>query len=209
MTDISLSEIEIRILGCLIEKEITTPEYYPLTLNSLTTACNQKTNRDPVVEYGEDSVREAVEGLLEKNLVLLCGAKDGRVAKYDDYFADTFHLTPAQTVVMCILMLRGPQTPGEIRGRAERLYAFESINEVQAVLDELASREEGALVMRLAREPGRREACYTHLLGGAPEVVASEDSDDRLSRMEEQLEALRQEVDEIRQQFLEFRRQFE
>ncbi len=139
--EIVLSDIEIRVLGSLVEKEITTPEYYPLSLNALTNACNQKSNRDPVVDYDEDEVRDALYELKDKGLALTC--EGSRVFKYDNYFADKFALSPEEVAVMCVLMLRGPQTPGEIRSRTDRLHAFEELSEVETTLEGLASREDG------------------------------------------------------------------
>lgn len=213
---ITLTDPEIRVLGSLVEKEITTPEYYPLSLNSLINACNQKTNRDPVVSYSECTVTEALEALCEKGLVLLAGGRDSRVPKYDNYFADSFHLSPAETAAMCVLMLRGPQTPGEIRARAERLYEFAELSDVEEVLEGLAAREEGPLVMRLPRQPGRKEHRYAHLLSGAAaEDTAEADGNGlcgeigRIQEIEGEIAALRQELRDLRDQFVSFKAEFE
>jgi len=202
-----LSDIEIRVLGSLVEKEITTPEYYPLSLNALTTACNQKSNREPVVEYDEDEVRDAIFTLKDKGLAITC--EGSRVFKYDNYFADKFSLSPDEVAVMCVLMLRGPQTPGEIRSRTDRLYAFEELSEVENTLEGLASREDGPFVVKLPRQPGRKEQRWAQLLGG--EVAIDETTEqpaesgeslrDRVDRLEADLAALRAEFSEFRKQF--------
>ena len=217
--DFVLTEPEIRVIGCLVEKEITTPEYYPLSLNSLLTACNQKTNRDPVVSYGECTVQEAIDRLRDKGLVILATGRDDRVAKYDNYFADALHLTAAQSAVMCVLMLRGPQTPGEIKQRAERLYEFANLAEVEETLEELTEREEGPLAVMLPRQPGRKEHRYAHLLGEAAESLMALEAGNqpegscaeanRIAQLEEQIVTLRTELQELRDQFAEFKRQFE
>lgn len=205
--DYILSEPEIRVLGSLVEKEITTPEYYPLSLNALTNACNQKSNREPVVDYDEDEVRDALYELKDKGLAITC--EGSRVFKYDNYFADKLDLSGAEVAAMCVLMLRGPQTPGEIRNRTDRLHPFTELSEVESTLDGLASREE-PLVVKLPRQPGRKENRYAHLLGGE---VTVEPSDEQPS---ESGESLREKVDRLeadlaalRQEFAEFRKQFE
>ncbi len=200
--DFLLSEPEIRVLGSLVEKEATTPEYYPLTLNSLVLACNQKTNRDPVVSYDEDEVREALDSLIEKDLVIVCDRKDSRVLKYDNYMADKLGLTAAENAVMCVLMLRGAQTPGEIRQRTERIHSFDELSEVEQILEGLASKE-SPMVARLPRSPGHKENRYVHLLSGASAEVetAPESLRDRVELLEAQVEALMQEFAEFKKQF--------
>ena len=209
-----LSEPELRVLGSLVEKETTTPEYYPLSLNSLMNACNQKTNREPVVSYDECKVAQAVNDLRDKGLVIVVSARDSRVPKYDNYFSDTYSLSPAESAALCVLMLRGPQTPGEIRGRAERLHEFGELSEVDAVLEGLASREAGALVVKLPRQPGRKEYRYAHLLGGDLDIEAldagsaSESGTGGCSE-KARIERLEAELTALRQEFAEFKKQFE
>ncbi len=170
--EIQLTPTEARVLGCLIEKELSTPEYYPLTLNSLVAACNQKNNRDPVVEYDEKTVVRALEGLREKKLGLRIDMATSRVPKYKHCIKDRFPLNEQQVALLCTLLLRGPQTPGELRGRSERLYPFRDLEQVDEVLQSLISGLEEALVMALPRQPGRKEIRYAHLLSGEPEVSA-------------------------------------
>jgi uncharacterized protein len=167
-----LNEIEVRVLGCLIEKQLTTPEYYPLTLNALVAACNQKSNRDPVVSYDEAAVSAAIEELRELNLVYLYYGSSSRAVKHKHMLPSVLELNEAETAVMCELMLRGPQTAGELRGRTERLHAFEGIGQVQETLDGLAGRDE-PLVLKLERQPGQKEGRFAHLLAGTPENIAS------------------------------------
>src|SRR5204863_2820800 len=159
-----LSDIEVRVLGVLVEKQITTPEYYPLTLNALTLACNQKNNRDPVTTYAEDKVAQAVESLREKNLVYIFYGSTSRVPKYKHVMPEVLHLTPPETAVICVLMLRGPQTPGELRGNASRLFEFAGLDEVEQTLAGLISHEPDALVTRLQRQTGQKEIRFAHLL---------------------------------------------
>jgi len=210
--DLVLSEPEIRVLGSLVEKETTTPDYYPLTLNALVNACNQKTNREPVVSYDEDDVRDALDGLREKDLVIICGPRDSRVPKYDNYLADKLGLTPAEVAVMCVLLLRGPQTPGELRARTERMHAFEELSEIEATLDGLASREESPLVARLPRQPGRKEYRYAHMLGGEVALDSTGglgEPDSPTESTREKIERLEAEIEELRREFAEFKKQFE
>lgn len=213
----TLTDTEIRVLGCLVEKEITTPEYYPLSLNSLVTACNQKSNRDPVVSYDEPTVADAIDSLREKELVIVVKNRDSRVLKYDNYFADFYSFSAQETAVMNVLMLRGPQTVGEIRVRSERLHGFSSIEEVESVLEGLAERGDGPFVLRLPRQAGHKESRWVHLLAGedavsrtpaGSPVVPSSDGE-RIAQLEQQVELLGAELDELRQQFADFRNQFE
>lgn len=217
-----LNEIETRILGSLIEKQITTPEYYPLTLNSLTLACNQKNNRHPVTAYDETSVAEALETLREKNLVYVFYGSTSRVPKYKHVMPEVMHLSPAETAIMCVLMLRGTQTPGELRGNGSRLYSFTSLEEVEETLNALISREPEPLVVRLPRQPGQKEVRFAHLLSGEvdvaaisettppPRAVASRRSDsDRVEKLEEEIERMNAEMLSLKQQFEEFKKQFE
>lgn len=179
-----LDSIQVRVLGSLIEKEIATPENYPLSLNALLNACNQKSSRDPVLELTEDEVRQALHSLEDLDLVSV--AHDSRVPKYEHRIRTVLNLRRDETAVLCLLFLRGPQTSGELRGRSERLYTFDDLSSVQSTLDRLASREPadatatnaaqpnatGPLVVLLPRQPGSREARYAHLLAGAPEIAA-------------------------------------
>jgi uncharacterized protein len=209
---IELTSLEARIVGCLIEKSLTTPDQYPLSLNALTNACNQKSNRDPIMELDERSVQNVLDTLVRKHLVLDRSGFGSRVPKYQHRFCNTgfgtLEFTPIETAVLCELLLRGPQTPGELRTRAARLAELKEVSEVETALSNLAARVEGPFVVRLPREPNRRDARYAHLLGG--EVVISESStpavseprsNSSLARVEhlEQLVAeLRQEIDELK-----------
>ena len=218
-----LNDVEVRVLGSLIEKQLTTPEYYPLTLNALTHACNQISNRDPVVSYDEKTIVRALESLREKNLAYIFYGSESRVPKYKHVVPEVLHLTPQQTAVMCVLMLRGPQTVGEIRGRTTRLYEFKELPEVETTLEELINQEPQPLVARLPRQPGRKESRYAHLLSGPVEAEAQETQpprpetarlavqtgNERIGRLEAEVERLRQEVAELRQQLDDFRKQFE
>ncbi|WP_405238801.1 YceH family protein [Lentisalinibacter orientalis] len=164
--------VEARVIGALIEKEITTPDHYPLSLNALTNACNQKSNRDPVMNLTETEVQEALDSLHRKHLVLDRSGFGSRVVKFKQRFCNTefsdLHFTPGETAIVCLLLLRGPQTPGELRSRSGRLHTFSSLGEVQQCLESLAGREEGPLVTTLPREPGRREIRWAHLFCGEP-----------------------------------------
>jgi uncharacterized protein len=200
--------VELRILGCLIEKQRTTPDAYPLSLNSLRLACNQSTNRDPVVEYDEPTIRAALERLGRKGWTRLASGPGSRAAKYRHLLDEALQLTPSELAVVAVLMLRGPQTPGELKGRTERLYPFGSLEDVEGVLDRLIERE---LVVRLERRPGQKELRYAQLLGGeAPEaavtdVVPAVGGDDdieelraRVERLEDEVVSLRSALDSLR-----------
>jgi len=209
-----LNEVEVRVLGSLVEKQVTTPEYYPLTLNALVAACNQKSNRSPVVAYDEQAVERAAEGLRAKNLVYLFYGSTSRVPKYKHMMTEVFGLSPAELAVMCVLMLRGHQTTGELRGRTDRLYDFSSLQEVEETLDALGAKEPEPLVLKLPRQPGQKEVRYAHLLSGEvsaeqfsvpehaeaamPPVVARSD---RLAALEQEVAALRREFEEFKKQF--------
>ena len=216
----ALNDIETRVLGCLIEKEMTTPEYYPLSLNALTNACNQKSNRDPVMALEEKDVVAALDGLRFKQLVLV-SADGGRVAKYRHILAERMQLLPPELALLGELLLRGPQTPGELRTRAERMSPFPDLAAVEEVLRELIEREQ-PLVTRLARQANRKEARYAQLLSGEPDTFPEEKTpppeaarlrmmaeNDRISRIEGELASLRDEVAGLRQLVEEFKRQFE
>lgn len=203
----TLDPIQTRVLGSLIEKEIVTPENYPLSLNALVNACNQKTSRDPVLELTEDEVRQALHSL--EDLDLISTVHDARVPKYEHRIRTVLNLRRDETAVLCLLMLRGPQTPGELRSRSERLYAFDDIASVQSTLDRLAARDAtadptgtGPLTAVLPRQAGSREARYAHLLGSAPEVsepaqtasVLQETTAQRIARLEAELSSLAETV---------------
>jgi uncharacterized protein len=174
--NVQLTALEARVIGSLIEKAITTPDQYPLSLNALTNACNQKSNRDPVLELDERTVQETLDALTKKHLVLERSGFGSRVPKYQHRFCNTgfgtLEFTPQETAILCELLLRGPQTPGELRSRASRMAPISEVGEVEAALTRLASREDGPYVVRLAREPGRRESRYAHLLSGSVEGAA-------------------------------------
>jgi uncharacterized protein YceH (UPF0502 family) len=194
--------VEIRVLGCLIEKQRTTPDAYPLSLNSLRLACNQATNREPVVDYDEPTIRHALDGLARRGWTRLASGPGSRAAKFRHLFDEALGLDGADVSVLAVLMLRGPQTPGELKGRSERLHRFSSLEEVDAVLERLSGRE---LVARLARRPGQKEERYAQLLGGdpvEPPVPSQEPSlaeeDDRLAEVESALQELRDEIAALR-----------
>lgn len=216
---IILNENEVRVLGALIEKDITTPDYYPLSLNALVNACNQKNNRDPVMNLEEPAVREALHGLQEKRLAGPAGGADSRVTKYEHRAQEVFNFTRAETALICVLLLRGPQTPGELRGRTERMFKFEELSDVQSALERLIERDP-PLVKMLARQPGTKESRYAHLLAGdvagfeaAATTTASAHraaaAEDRVERLESEVSELRREVAGLKQQMETFRKQFE
>ena len=216
--ELSLTETEVRVLGSLIEKDITTPEYYPLSLNALVNACNQKSNRDPVMQLHEDAVRDALGALQERRMAGPAGGADSRVTKYEHRLQEVFNFTRPEIAVLCVLLLRGPQTPGELRGRTERMHHFEVLDEVQSALQRLMQRDP-ALVKVLPRQPGTKEARWAHLLSGdvaaesaQPASIAGErDSDDgeRIARLEEEVASLRREVGELKDQLERLRKQLE
>ena len=210
--DLILNDVEVRVLASLIEKENTTPEYYPLSLNALMLACNQKSNRDPVVSYDEDTVHEALESLRLKRLVR--SAAGSRVVKYEHSFLEVFNLGRRELALLCTLMLRGPQTLGELRDRSERMRSFSDLEEVEACLEGLMRLEPRAIVKRLARQPGTKEPRYMHLLTGdtepsVPLIPTVRPAADSATSLEEQVESLRRELHELREEFSRFRRQFE
>jgi uncharacterized protein YceH (UPF0502 family) len=169
---IVLTLAEARVLGALVEKEATTPDYYPLSLNALINACNQRSNREPVMDLDEEAVRQALHGLEDMKLAGRARGADGRVAKYEHWLGEVFNFSRAETALVCVLLLRGPQTPGELRGRTERMHRFEEIGDVLAGLQKLMEREP-PLVAVLPRQPGTKESRYTHLLSGPVESVAA------------------------------------
>lgn len=215
-----LSEIEVRVLGSLVEKQITTPEYYPLTLNSLTTACNQKNNRNPVTAYSEDQVAQALEALREKNLAYVFYGSTSRVPKYKHVMPEVMRLSQPEVALLCALMLRGPQTPGELRGNASRFHEFHSLEEVEETLNSLMSRDGEPLVARLERQAGQKEIRFAHLLSGEVAIDESPESivprrapaasqTDRVAKLEEEVSALKVQVEELRQRLETFKQQFE
>jgi len=217
--DILLSDVETRVLGALVEKELTTPEYYPLSLNALVNACNQKSNREPVMNLDEDAVREAIRMLDKKGLAGAADNMVSRVSKYEHRLQEAYNFTRHETAILAELLLRGPQTPGELRGRAGRMHSFDGLGIVLTTLRKLMEREP-ALVKLLPRQPGTKEARYAHLLSGDVEVAeaeqpdrsspASEGKDDlRIAHLEEQVTALQSEIAELKNQFAVFKKQFE
>jgi uncharacterized protein len=201
-----LSPVAARVLGSLVEKEITTPEYYPLSLNALANACNQKNNREPVMNLDEDQIRQALHQLEDDGLAGPARGTDSRVAKYEHRMQEVFNFTRGEIAVVCVLLLRGPQTPGELRGRSERMHRFEELSDVQSTLQRLMQREP-PLVKVLPRQPGTKEARYAHLFSGEPaEVVATVETIEyagtgsSMAQMEAEIAALREEVAELRAQ---------
>jgi uncharacterized protein YceH (UPF0502 family) len=223
-----LTEIETRVLGALIEKDITTPDYYPLSPNALVNACNQKNNRDPVMTLDESAVRDALATLQEKRLAGPASGADSRVTKYEHRLQEVFNFDRREIAVVCVLLLRGPQTPGELRGRTDRMYHFEALDDVISTLDRLAQREP-PLSAILPRQPGTKESRYTHLFSGEPPELAGgsgasvgaadstahratstvTSATERIARLEQEVSTLRQELSEIQQQLANFRKQFE
>jgi len=197
----TLNDIEVRVLGALIEKEITTPDYYPLSLNALVAACNQSSNRNPVVHFDEDTVARATESLREKKLVHQVDRSESRVSKYRHVIYEAMNLGRPAVAVLAVLMLRGAQTVGEIRTRSNRLYDFTSLDEVDLTLNALMSREP-PLVVRLPRQTGQKEVRYAHLLSGEVTITEPEPELDRIGKLEK-------EVEDLKKQFEEFRKQFE
>jgi len=215
--NIVLNAAEARVLGSLVEKDITTPDYYPLSLNALINACNQKNNREPVTNFDEETVRLALRNLSEKRLAGPAGGADSRVTKYEHRLQEVFNFTRPETAILCVLLLRGPQTPGELRGRTERMHRFEDLDEVLSGLQQLMRRDP-PLAKALGRRPGTKEIRYAHLLSGdveawepPAETASGSGSADaeRIIQLEEQVAALRNEVAELKQQMAEFRKQFE
>jgi uncharacterized protein len=201
-----LSPVAARALGSLVEKEITTPEYYPLSLNALANACNQKNNREPVMNLDEDQIRQALHQLEDDGLAGPARGADSRVAKYEHRLQEVFNFTRGEIAVVCVLLLRGPQTPGELRGRGERMHRFEELSDVQSTLQRLMQREP-ALVKVLPRQPGTKEARYAHLFSGEPaeavatvETVEYAGTGSNMAQMEAEIAALREEVAELRAQ---------
>jgi uncharacterized protein YceH (UPF0502 family) len=220
-----LTEIETRVLGALIEKDITTPDYYPLSLNALVNACNQKNNRDPVMTLDESIVRHALASLQEKRMAGPASGADSRVTKFEHRLQEVFNFDRREIAIVCVLLLRGPQTPGELRSRTDRMYHFEALDDVISTLDRLAHRDP-ALAAILPRQPGTKESRYMHLFSGEPPTPDAEESmsvarapslataganstADRLSTLEDEVSRLRQELSDVQQQLAAFRKQFE
>lgn len=217
----NLTPIEARVLGSLVEKDITTPDYYPLSLNALVNACNQKNNREPVMTLDEDSVRDALSGLQSDRLAGPASGADSRVTKYEHRLQEVYNFTRGEIAVLCVLLLRGPQTPGELRGRTERMHRFDDLDQVQFALQKLMQREPPLAVV-LPRQPGTKEARYAHLMSGdidvsamasAPPIatasLAHSADDERVHRLEEEVAELRSKLDELQRLFAEFRAQFQ
>jgi uncharacterized protein YceH (UPF0502 family) len=226
---IFLNSVEARVLGALVEKDITTPDYYPLSLNALVNACNQKNNRDPVMTLDEAAVREALDGLHNKNLAGPASGADSRVTKYEHRLQEMFNFTRGETAILCVLLLRGPQTPGELRARTERMHRFEDLTDVQASLQRLMQRDP-PLASVVPRQPGSKESRSMHLLSGdmtdpgvadasaarvpsptypvANAAIPSTDCD-RMTHLEDEVATLREEVTDLKQQLERFRTQFE
>jgi uncharacterized protein len=212
-----LPDVEIRVLGSLVEKQLTTPEYYPLTLNALLSACNQKSNRDPVVSYDDKTVMSAVDSLRDKNLVYLFYGSGSRTVKYKHMLPSVYELEPSETAIIAVLLLRGPQTIGEVRERTGRLHEFGSLGEVQETLDRLATRGE-PLISRLERQPGQKDARHAHLLSGPVDAAAASVSqrpdaapppNRRFEELEAKVSSLRSELAAFREEFAAFRKQFD
>lgn len=218
VVEFTLNAQEVRVLGALVEKEITTPDYYPLSLNALVNACNQKSNREPVMNLSEDDVRDALDSLNQKGLAGASSTAESRVTKYAHRLQEVFNFDRRQMSVMCVLMLRGPQTPGELRGRTERMYRFDDLSLIEATLQHLIEWAP-PLVKKLPRQPGTKESRYAHLLAGDVEGVEPVDqapvaesgglTEERIAKLETEVEELKRELADLRTQLLDFRKQFE
>ena len=213
--NIELDEVEARVVGCLIEKEATTPDYYPLTVNALIAACNQKTNRNPVVDYNEDIVTKALDSLRDKNLVYVLFGGSSRVAKYKHLVPKILELKYPEVAAICVLLLRGPQTLGEIKARTSRLYSYDDIGQVEETLRALEKRDE-PLIVNLGRQPGQKEARFAHLLSGEVEIdevgfqqVVSTSSKSKVADLETEVSDLREKLEHLRDEFDEFKSKFE
>ncbi len=215
-----LNDVEARVLGSLVEKQVTTPEYYPLTLNALTLACNQKNNRTPVTSYDENTVAHALETLREKNLAYVFYGSTSRVPKYKHVLPEVMHLSAPELALMCVLLLRGPQTSGELATRGFRLYEFNGLEEVESTLNGLSTREPDPLVRRLPRQPGQKESRFAHLMCGEPAIETIEGDaatptrrssaeSDRIEKLENEIAGLTMEMRKLQEQFNEFKKQFE
>ena len=220
----NLTPIEARVLGSLVEKDITTPDYYPLSLNALVNACNQKNNREPVMTLDDDAVRDALSGLQSQRLAGPAGGADSRVTKYEHRLQEVYNFTRGEIAVLCVLLLRGPQTPGELRGRTERMHRFEDLDQVQGALQHLMQREP-PLATVLPRQPGTKESRYAHLMSGDLDLTAFEhaatasattdgsppDSGlrERISQLERTVTELKSQIEQLTRELAEFRQQFQ
>jgi uncharacterized protein YceH (UPF0502 family) len=210
-----LNAVEVRVLGSLVEKEMATPEYYPLTLNALVNACNQKSNRDPAVAYDEDTVADAIDSLRERRLAAVITGAGMRVPKYRELLSEKLNLGRRELAILCELMVRGPQTVGELRDRAGRLHPFSDIDEVESVLQRLIAWQPEPLAVRLPRQPGTKEARNAHLLSGAPAIAPTAAAEPetpragRVAELEAEVRALREEVRALGERLEKFRAQFE
>jgi uncharacterized protein len=222
--DILLNQVEVRVLGALVEKDVITPEYYPLSLNALVNACNQKNNRDPVMSLTEDDVRQALHGLQEKHLAGPATNAENRVTKYEHRLQEVFNFTRGENAIFCVLLLRGPQTPGELRSRSERMHRFDDLTDLQSTLQSLMHRDP-PLIRVLPRQPGTKEARYAHLLwdveskfnvdadtsrtaSPAP-IFASPSDSQRIAHLENEVVTLQREIADLKQQLTAFRKEFE
>jgi uncharacterized protein len=198
-----LDSADIRVLGSLIEKEATTPEYYPLSLNALVNACNQKSNRDPVVDYDEETVLAAIEHLRALKLAFIITGS--RVTKYSQRLSETFNMGRRELAVLCTLLLRGPQTLGEIKDRSERMFSFADLAETESVLEKLANWPDGPLAVKLPRQPGQKEVRYAHLMAGEPSAEAIPTSapaaPSRVAQLESEVQQLRSDLQELARRF--------
>ncbi len=216
--DITLTAVEARVLGALIEKDVTTPDYYPLSLNALVNACNQKSNRDPAMNLDEEAVRQALRNLDKDGLAGPADSFDGRVTKYEHRLQEAYNFDRRETAILCVLLLRGPQTPGELRSRSERMHSFDDLSEVESTLQRLIKREP-PLVKILPRQPGTKEARYAHLLCGDVDIPQPEPHEgiasgvsgnpDRVAQLEQEVSQLQNEVADLKREFSAFRKQFE
>ncbi len=218
---VDLTDVEVRVLGALIEKDMTTPDYYPLSLNALVNACNQKSNRDPVVNYDQQIVREAIEKLQAKRLAAILTGRDHRVPKYRHWAWETLALGNREMALLCVLMLRGPRTAGELKGRTERMYQFDDLESVENCLQRLIDRESGALAAKLPCQPGSRESRYVQLLCGEapvataapaappPPIAGGSSRDERIASLELRIESLDDKIDDLRSMFESFKKQSE
>jgi uncharacterized protein YceH (UPF0502 family) len=199
--DFVLDPVEVRVIGALVEKDIATPEYYPMTMNALVNACNQKSNRDPVVSYDEDSVADAIDRLRDKRLVGVLTGGSNRVPKYNHRLGEALNLGRRELSLLCELMVRGPQTVGELHGRAARMHRFSDLEEVEACLRTLSEFPSGALVVQLPRQPGRKEARFAHLFSGEPDVAETAEAPVRTTGgLEARVAALEEETARLREQ---------
>ena len=218
---VDLTDVEVRVLGALIEKDMTAPDYYPLSLNALVNARNQKSNRDPVVNYDQQIVREAIEKLQAKRLAAILTGRDHRVPKYRHWAWETLALGNREMALLCVLMLRGPRTAGELKGRTERMYQFDDLESVESCLQRLMDRASGALAAKLPRQPGSRESRYVQLLSGEapvataapaappPPIAGGSSRDERIASLELRIESLGDKIDDLRSMFESFKKQSE